>query len=141
MHKLLRRLFLFDVFSLKTKLPAETVLSRIASLADPEYSDYHGHLTSFGFVLAENSLKHSEGVTVHNSFTPVAVGRVNEENGMTTVSGIIRMNLAALIPFAIIYVCSLFSLVFFPVMHILLHFAFYKPARRMKKALERLLTE
>ena len=139
--KLLRRLLLFDIFEFRTKLPAREVLARIASFGDPAHSDYNARITEQGFTLYEKPFRHSGGTTVQNSFAPVVRGFVSEEDGLTTVSGLIRMNLLVLIPFAIIYLCGLISLVLFPILHILLHFAFYRPAKKLKQKLEKLLTE
>ena len=51
------------------------------------------------------------------------------------------MNLLVLILFAPIYVVSLLTIVLFPFMLLLLHFAFTKPQKRLEQEIENLLID
>ena len=60
---------------------------------------------------------------------------------MTTISMVIRMNLLVLVILAPIYIISLITVVLFPFMLLLLHFAFFKPSKRLKEAIEKMLID
>ncbi len=139
MNKFLQRLFLFEKCEIKTKLSKKEILKKIDSFADPEYTYYYGSISEDGFFIAEKNIKHFTGGHSQNSFAPVAKAKITESDGMTTVSMVIRMNLLVLILFAPIYFISLLTVFFFPFMLILLYFAFVKPAKRLKEAIENLL--
>ena len=67
--------------------------------------------------------------------------KIDEKDGYSSVSVVLRMNILVLILFAPIYLISLFLIVPFPVMLIILYFAYIKPAKRLKETLEDLLLE
>ena len=139
MNKFLQRLFLYEKYEIKTKLSKREILKKIDSFADPEYTDYYGGISEDGFFIAEKNRKHFTGGHSQNSFAPVAKAKITDSDGMTTVSMVIRMNLLVLILFAPIYIISLLTVVLFPFMLILLHFAFVKPAKRLKEKIEDIL--
>lgn len=139
MNKFFQRLFLYEKSEIKTKLSKREILKKIDSFADPEYTDYYGGISEDGFFIAEKSRKYFIGGHSHNSFAPVAKAKITECDGMTTVSMVIRMNLLVLIFFAPIYITSLLTVVLFPFMRLILHFAFVMPAKRLKEKIEDIL--
>ena len=141
MNKILRRLLLFDLFEIRAKLPADTVRARVRAMAEAEVPAYSVRMTERGFVLAERDTKAPTEGTARGAFAPIVHAAVTESDGVTTVSGIARMSLQTLIPFAILYVCGLLSLILIPIIHVLLHFAFFKPAKRLRKAIEHAINE
>ena len=140
MNKILQRLFLFEKYDMTTRLSKKEILKKIDSFADPEYTDYYGSISENGFFIAEKNRKHYAGGHSQNSFAPVANASITEGDGMTTVSIMIMMNPLVLIFFAPIYIISLLTVVLFPLMLIFLYFAFVRPAKRLREALENLLT-
>ena len=138
MNKILRRLLLFDAFEIRAKLPSDTVRERMLAMGEAENSAYTVRAAARGFTVTEGG---ASADTARGAFSPIAHVCVSEADGVTTVSGITRMRLETLVPFAILYVCGLFSLILIPVMHILLHYAFFKPAKRLRKTLERAINE
>lgn len=139
MNKFLQRLFLFEKYEIETRLSKKEILKKIDSFADPEYTDYCGSISEEGFFIAEKIRKSFTGGRSQNPFAPVANAKITEMDGMTTVSLVIRMNLLTLILFAPIYLMSLITVILFPFMLLLTHFAFFKPAKRLKEALENLI--
>ncbi len=139
MNKHIQRLFLFEKFEIQTKLSKQEILKRIKSFADPEYTDYYGSVSEDGFFVAEKNRKHFAGGHTQNSFAPVAKAKIEEKDGISTVSVVLRMNILVLILFAPIYFISLMLVLPFPIMLIAVYFAFVKPAKRLKEALENLL--
>lgn len=140
MNKTLQRLFLFEKCEIKTGLSKKEILKKIGSFADPEYTDYYGNISEDGFFVTGKNGKYFTGGHSHNSFAPVAKAKITENDGMTTVSMVIRMKLLVLILFAPIYIISLLTVVLFPFMLVLLHFAFVRPAKRLKEKIEDILT-
>lgn len=141
MKKLLQKLLLFEKCEIQSKLSKRQILNRIKSFADTEYSDYYGGISECGFFIGEKNVKHFAGGYSKNSFAPVAKAKIDEEDGITTVSMVIRMNLFVLILFAPIYFASLITVILYPFVLILLRFTFVKPAERLKQAIEDLLIE
>lgn len=141
MNRFVQRLLLYEKCEIQTKLSKKEILRRIDSFADPQYSDYYANVSDEGFCVAEKNIKTLAGGHSQNSFAPVAKAKITEKEGVTTVSMVIRMNLLVLILFAPIYVISLLTVVLFPLMLILLHFFFVKPAKRLKISIEDLLIE
>ena len=139
MNKFFQRLFLFERCEFKTRLSKKEVLKKIASFADPEYTDYYGNVWDDGFFIAEKNRKTFVFGHSQNSFAPVAKAKITENGGVTTVSMVLRMNLLVLILFVPLYVISFLTVVLFPLLLILLRFAFIKPANRLKEAVEELL--
>ena len=122
-------------------MPKKRILKKIGSFVDPEYNNYYGWTSEDGFVIAEKNMKHYIGGHSQNSFAPVARAKITESDGMTTISMVIRMNIFVMFVIVPLYLISLFTVVLFPFMHILLHFAFFKPAKRLKETVETLLSE
>lgn len=139
MNKILQSLLLFEKCEIKTKLPKKEILKKIDSFADPGHTDYYGSVSEDGFLITEKNMKHFPGGHSQNSFAPVAKVKIAESDGMTTVSMVIRMNLLVCILFYPIYIIFLLTVVLFPFIFILLYFAFVKPAKRLKEAIENLL--
>ena len=141
MNKHIQRLLLFENFETQTKLSKQEILKRVKSFADAEYTDYCGSISEEGFFIAEKNRKTFAGGHTQNSFAPIAKAKINEKDGLCTVSIVLRMNILVLILFAPIYFISLLLIVPFPIILIVLHFAFVKPAKRLKESLENLLSE
>ncbi len=131
----------FQKFEIQTKLPKREILYRVDDFADPEYTDYYGHITDNGFVIAEKCMKHLTFGHSHNSFAPVATAKITEKDGISSVKGVLRMRIFCLFIFIPIYLMSLITLVLFPFMYLLMYFAFVRPANKLKKELESLLSE
>ena len=141
MNKHIQHLLLFEKIEIQTKLSKKEILEKIESFADPDYTDYYGSVADDGFFIAEKSRKTFAGGHTQNSFAPIARAKIDERDGITSVSVVLRMNLLVLILFAPIYFISLLLIVPFPIMLIILYFAFVKPAMRLKETLENLLLE
>jgi len=141
MNKVIQRLFLFNKYSIQTKLSKQQILDRVKSFVDDKYTDYYGSISEYGFFIGEKPIKHSEFIHTKNSFAPVAKGTIIERSEVTTVSVITRMHLLALILFAPLYIISLFTVVLFPFMLLLLHFAFVRPQKRLEQEIENLLMD
>lgn len=143
MHKLLQHLLLFEKFEIQTKLPKREILRRMESLMDPDYSDYGGSVSEGGFWIYEKNQKTYAGGRSHNSFAPVATAAITEggEGGLTVISGVLRMNLLVQIVFVPIYLISLLFIFPFLIELLILHFAFWKPAKGLKEHLEYVLQE
>ena len=139
MKKIVQHLCLFEKFEIQTKLSRKEILKKIDSFADPEYTDYYGSVSENGFFIAEKNRKHFAFARTQNSFAPIAKATIEEKEGYSTISGVLRMNALALILFAPIYLISLLLIVPFPIMLIILRVAFFKPAKRLREALEDLL--
>lgn len=141
MRRLLRRSFLFKRFKIKTRLTKQEVMKRIRDLSDIEYGIYYGRVTEHGFSVGERHTRSAAGIMTHNSFAPIARGTVVEDGDMTLISGIMRMHLLTIIFMAPIYLGFLSTVLLFPVLHIVMHFAFFKPAKRLQDTLEDALVE
>lgn len=141
MNKHIQRLLLFEKFEIKTKLSKKEILKKIESFAAPEYTDYYGSVSESGFFIAEKNRKHFAGGHTQNSFAPIARAKIDEKDGISSVSVVLRMNILVLILFVPIYLISLLLIVPFPIMLIVLYFAFIKPAKRLRETLEDLLLE
>ena len=140
-NKHLQHLLLFETCKLQTKLPKKTVLKRVESFLDPQYTDYYGNVWEDGFYAVEKNRKTYESGQSMNSFAPVATAKVTEENGMTTVSMTIRINLLVMLLLIPLYLIALISIIGIPVILLILHFTFVKPLERMKNAISQLLME
>ena len=138
MNKILRRLLLFDLFALRAEMNADTVRERVLAMAEAEDSAYTVKAGARGLTVTEHS---ASADTLRGAFAPVVHLSVIEADGATTVSGIARMRLETLIPFGIFYACGLLSLILIPIIHVFLHFAFFKPAKRLRKAIEHAINE
>ena len=141
MNKFFQRLFLLEKCEIKTKLSKQQILTRVTSFLDYEHTDYYGSVSEYGFFIGEKSRKHFIGGHTQNSFAPIAKAKIIEENGITSVSMVLRMHILVMILFAPIYVVSLLTIVMFPFVWVLLHFAFVKPTKKLKQQIENLLVE
>ena len=141
MNKFFQRLFLFEKCEIKTKLSKQEILNRVTSFIDYEHADYYGSVSECGFFIGKNPMKHFTGGHTKNSFAPVAKAKITEENGITSVSIVLRMHLMIMILFIPYYVVSLLTIVMFPLAWILLYFAFIKPTKKLKEQIENLLLE
>ena len=141
MKKIVQHLCLFEKFEIQTKLSKKEILKKIDSFADPEYTDYYGSVSENGFFIAEKNIKAFAIGHTQNSFAPIAKATIEENEDISTISGVLRMNILVLIMFVPIYLISLLLIVPFPVMLILLRVAFFKPAKRLRETLEDLLLE
>ena len=92
MHKYLQRLLFFEKFEFQTKLSKQDVLRRIEPFTRRQYDGYSGRIKEDRFIIARDSLNYSGMIRTRNSFAPVAEATVTEENGITTISGILRLN-------------------------------------------------
>ena len=138
MNKILRRLLLFDLFEIRVKLSSDTVGERICAMAEAENSACTAKKTARGFTVTERGVSAD---AARGAFAPIAHVSVSESGGVTTVSGITRIRLQTLIPFGIFYVCGFFSLILIPIIHVFLHFAFFKHAKRLRRAIEQAIKE
>ena len=138
MHKILQKLFLFEKFEIQTKLSKQEILKRIDSISDPEYGDYYAGVLENGFIIAEQNIKYFGGGRSQNSFAPVAKATMIEKDGMTVISVTLRMNLLVHALFLPIYILLLLAIFTIPIIYIIMHFAFFKPAKRLKTAMENL---
>ena len=141
MNKFFQRLFLFEKCEIQTKFSKQQVLNRVTSFINYEHMDYYGSVWEDGFFIGEKNRKHITGGHTQNSFAPVAKAKIIEENGVTTVSMVLRMHLLVLILFIPIYIALLLTIVLSPFVWILLYFAFVKPAKKLKLSIENLLVE
>jgi hypothetical protein len=136
MHKIFQNLFLFEKFEIQTKLSKQEVLKKIDFFLTHEYTDYYGRISDNDFFIAGKNRKHYTGGFSRNSFAPIAKATVTQKEDITVISGVLRMNLLVLIIFIPIYLLSLLLIFPFPFMLVILHFCFFKPAKRLKEALE-----
>ena len=141
MNKIIQHLLLFEKVEIQTKMSKKEILKKINSFADPQYTDYYGSVSENGFFIAEKNRKHFIVGHTQNSFAPVAKASIEEKDGFSSVSVVLRMNILVLILFAPIYFISLLLIVPFPIILVVLHFAFFKPSKRLREALEDILLE
>ena len=139
MNKFLQHLLLHERFEIQTKLSKKEIIDRVSSFIDPKYTDYYGSVSDNEFLIAQKSRKQFAVGYTHNSFAPVAKARIEEKDGYCLISGIMRMNILVSVLFAPFYLISLLLVVPFPLMLFLLHFAFVKPAKRLKESIEALM--
>ena len=125
----------FQKFEFQTALPKAEILRRVRDFSEPEYTGYYGGIRDDGFWIAEPCVKHLSFGSSHNSFAPVASAKISENDGLSTVKGIVRMRIPVMLIVIPIY------LMMFPFIFLLLHFAFVRPANKLKKELEVLLSE
>lgn len=144
LKNVLEILFLFHRFRLQTKLTREEILKRAERFVIENEEDYKGHNKKDGFTIVKRYYKSFIFGYCRNSFAPVAVAKIVEANGVTTVSCLLRMNIIIQILMVPIYLSMFFYVFMAPVSLIflvLLHCAFFHPAKRLKKALITILTE
>lgn len=166
MKRFLLKLLPFECYELQTKLSKDRILNTVKTKIDP-YGDYRSRVSEDGFCVAEKNHKSLGIGNTHNSFAPVAHAKVRESDGLSTVSVNIRMNLIVQAIFLPLYVFSVLAFVFaianaivyatgamdgaeyelasltlllmFPIMQLLMYFAFKRPAKRLRKFLDELI--
>ena len=92
MHKYLQRLLFFEKFEIQTKLFKQAVLRRIEPFTREQYDGYTGRIWEDGFLVAQKHRSYRGFIRTNNSFAPVAEATVTEADGITTISGVLRMN-------------------------------------------------
>lgn len=139
MNNFLQRLCLVRKFQFRTKLQRNEILARVNSLTEPFASDYYGYVWENGFRIYEKHRKHFFGGSTKNSFAPSVTAVIFEEDGVSLVSCTAHLHPLVMVLFVPIYLCAALTVVFFPAVHLLLHFAFFKPAKRLQENLLDLL--
>ena len=140
MKWLLERLFLYKKVEIKTKISKARVMRIMKMLASTRVS-YYGRVSDDAFVISADNYRVIAGGHGHvsNSFAPVMRGKVTEENGVATVKGVITMS-PLVYAFALIFeLASLVSIVGFPIFHLVMHLAFFTPAKQMREKTEQTL--
>lgn len=140
MNKHIQHLLLFEKIEIQTNLSKKEILKKVESFADPDYTEYYGSVSDNGFFIAEKNRKAFAGGHTLNCFAPIAWAKIDEQNGISSVSVVLRMHILVLLFFAPIYLISLLLIVPFPIILVILYFSFIKPAKRLKEALENLLS-
>lgn len=141
MNKFIQRLLFLEKYQIQTKLSKQQILNRVKSFVDTEDTGYYGGVSENGFFVGEKFIKHSAFVRTQNSFAPIAKATIVENEGITTVSIVIRMHLIPLIVFIPMHIMFLLTIVLFPLELLILYFCFVKPAKRLKQEIENLLME
>lgn len=98
--------------------------------------DYYGMIKDDGFFIGARNWKVYLGGSSQNSFAPVAVGKITTENGVTTLSVTIRMNIIIQVIFVPIHIMTLCTVLLIPFFWLLLYFAFVKPAKRLRDGIK-----
>ena len=135
MNIFLQRLCLVRKFQFRTKLQRNEILARVDSLTKPFTSDYYGYTRENGFRIYEKHHKHFFGGSMKNSFAPAATAVIFEADGVSLVSCTAHLHPLVMVLFVPIYLCAALTVVFLPAVHLLLHFAFFKPAKRLQETL------
>ena len=140
MNKFFRWLLLLEACEIRTRLTKKEILKRIEALSRPEYGEYYGSASEDGFTVGEKPFKQFLGGHSQNSLAPVATARIGDGDGVRTVSVVIGMHPLVRLLFLPVYLISLLTVILFPLMLAVLHFAFRKPARALKEAIEAAVT-
>ena len=141
MHVFWQYALLIKKFKIRTKLTQREIIRKFGFFLEAEEEDYCGHISADGFVVAERTVKYFLGGHSHNSFAPVCVAALGEEDGMAVVSAVIRMNFLSHMIYMPIYWLSILTLLPIPFIMGLTYFAYWKPAKKLQGALLDLLTE
>ncbi|MBQ3490370.1 MAG: hypothetical protein IJA86_07255, partial [Clostridia bacterium] len=107
----------------------------------PLSENYYGHISAQRFLIAEKPNKNLNFGSSHNSFAPVLSAKITEKDGISIVTGILRMNMLVMFLFIPIYLLSILTIITFPFMYLLMYFAFIRPANRLKEHLILLIAE
>ena len=126
-------------------------------------SEFFGYVTDDYFKVRQNPHYKSSSLTaVRNSFAPIAIGRIEENENGSTVKLTVRMNILVAVMelfiqlftivesvVGLIYIMFanfqegvpffLFGVCFFLAMELSLYFSFHRPAKRMIALLEEIL--
>ena len=92
-------------------------------------------------LISSTDLPIEDAIKLAREYGAQTLSYVEEKDGLSSVSVVLRMNILVLILFAPIYFISLLLIVPFPIMLVVLHFAFLKPSKRLKQVLEYILLE
>jgi hypothetical protein len=156
MHKILQKLLFIEKFEIKTKISKERAKT-ILKMEAAKTGDYRTYFSENVFCVAEKTRKSLVFGSIHNSFAPVAVGKLSEQDGMTVISGLIRMRLLVCLPWYLVCLFSVLAVIAavvglavgevklligipcFLFCYGLPFFAFGRPAKRLKTFLERVL--
>ena len=144
MHKYLQRALFFEKFEFQTKLSKDEVLEKIRPFTYGLYDDYTARFTDDGFVIAQKPYSHYHILRRHNSFAPVLKATVSEDNGITTVSGVLRMNLLVQWFLYLIYIPSIIILLTCPISLLIwgiVYLGFFCPAFKLRDRIKDLLNE
>lgn len=139
MKKILKYLLLYERFEIKTKLTTEEIYRRLETSPHFYGDEYTGKFSEEGFVIKKRLRKIHFGGRSQNSFAPVLTAKFGTDNGLTTISATLRMNLFVQIVFTPIYLLSLICIfavpVVFPIMFLMVYFGFIRPSEKMKENL------
>lgn len=138
-RKISEMIFLFHKFSFQTKLPKNKISERAGLFMSGD--DYYGSLRENGFYIGKRPYKSFIIGHARNSFAPVFIGKITDESDVVTVSVIIRMSILVWIITLMLSVVFLISIVFYPLFLLVMYFAFFRPAKKMKEELVALLCE
>ena len=139
MHKVLQRLFLFEKFEMKTKLSKEEACQKLKNFIADNKGKYYGHISEKRFFISRKSITYHRFGRSQNPFAPVWKGTIIEQDGMTIFFGVMRMNIIMLILFVPLYLVCLLFIIPFPIIHLIIHFLCFKPAKQLKEELEFIL--
>ncbi len=134
MKKILKYLLLYERFEIKTKLTIEEIYKRLETSPHFYGDEYTGKFSEKGFVIKKRSRKIHFGRS-QNSFAPVLTAKFGADNGLTTISAVLRMNLFDQIVFTPIYLLSLICIFPFPVLFLMAYFGFIRPSEKIKENL------
>ncbi len=169
MKKLLLRLLLLERYKMTTKLSKDRVLDEVREAKERGHEDYIFKIGDKEFYIAEKYFKYKvAGWSTQNSFAPVARIVPTEGERGTTLSVTVRMRafvhaitLFLYLLFALCFIGGatlnvieiirdgsdarfhygiLAFLIFIPILELVLHFTYRKPAERLKKYLESLFS-
>ena len=136
---LLEMLLLRHKYEIVTTLSPKQVMERVAGFVTAHCDeDYYGWVDEekARFAIKEPYMKSHTFGTMRNSFAPVAIGSVAEENGKTKVSVCIRPRLDVLIVMIPVSLACLITVMYYPFVLLLEYLGLFRPAKRMKEAME-----
>ncbi len=140
--KLIEMLFLFHKFSFQTKLSKDEISKRVGLFISGNSTDYYGWVKENGFYVAKRAFKSLIILHIANSFATVAWAKITVEEETTTVSVLLSMNIIVwIIALLMVFAILISQIVWYPVFLLIMYFAFFRPAKRLKEKLESLLTE
>lgn len=138
MKALLRLLFFFETFEIKTKLSKEAILACARMFDGKLYEDYRSHVRGDGFTIRERIIRYSSHVIrIRNSFAPVFHARLIERDGVIVISGVFIPRIPVLIFMLIFFIGYLLIL---PMLFVL-PFSYFAFGRRVDVMKESILEE
>lgn len=130
-------------------MTSEQIANCIDNFLNANARDYKGGAYPDGFIIAEKYVKYIGRVGVFslgrikNSFAPLIKAKVISDGEKNLVTGTVRMSMLSQIVTSFIYWVSLITLVYSPIpfllMTLFLHFAYFKPLKKLKRSLEDIL--